>query len=337
MLVLLVLIALIVLVVVVLLFDEDAVLHHLECKVFPGKRTFMLRNVRISVWDGAPETAKPDTSIILMHGICGSVNSFHHAIPSLQAKYSIIYAIDLPGFGHSLPPEDKSTLDLVLLELSRRETFVTLCGHSFGAFLACRFAMENPCFIYQLVLVNPVGLFPILGEYGAYWGVLFKSGMLHVRLGSKLGLVIGALCLIRRFPAALYWFLLAKHTTYTGNKQLCQYIDIERFQVFWNAPLYNHLHHLSGTYIHLVHGEDDPIIPGHQGSLLRRLHPAITYEQIPQGTHDIPSKFTIPPIDALPVYHLTSAHLGYLKSSFCVPRTRKAIEQLEQTLLSENN
>ncbi len=44
-----------------------------------------------------------------------------------------------------------------------------IVGHSFGGYLSSAFACQYPLLCKSIILVNSVGIFPILGSHGHFW------------------------------------------------------------------------------------------------------------------------------------------------------------------------
>jgi pimeloyl-ACP methyl ester carboxylesterase len=98
---------------------------------------------------------------VLVHGIASSAATFERLIPLIEAGHRCI-SIDLLGFGESPVPEDATytieehvaALDRTIDSLRLREPF-TLVGHSLGALLAARYAVQHRREVASLVLVAP--------------------------------------------------------------------------------------------------------------------------------------------------------------------------------------
>jgi pimeloyl-ACP methyl ester carboxylesterase len=100
------------------------------------------------------------TPIVLLHTVRTQAEHFHRLIPLLQDSFTV-YALDLPGMGHSdivpgssydEPAMRAAVVDLLLgLDL----TDVTLVGESMGAVLALTAAADLPDRIRRVVAINP--------------------------------------------------------------------------------------------------------------------------------------------------------------------------------------
>jgi len=95
-------------------------------------------------------------SIILIHGAGGS----HLSWPPLMRRmpdYSI-YAIDLPGHGHSVDRQIDSIEDYYQLVRKWKEALsigpVILVGHSMGSAIAMKWALNEPDIITAMILIG---------------------------------------------------------------------------------------------------------------------------------------------------------------------------------------
>lgn len=98
--------------------------------------------------------------IVLLHGFLSSGQYFKHIRKDIE-KTNRVITIDLLGFGKSPKPrlhytydEHLSAINYTLASLGVKEPFILL-GHSMGALLALRYAIQNPGAIKKLLLFNP--------------------------------------------------------------------------------------------------------------------------------------------------------------------------------------
>jgi pimeloyl-ACP methyl ester carboxylesterase len=109
-------------------------------------------------------------TLILIHGLAGSIKHWQNVIAPLARRYHVI-ALDQIGFGHS----DKPLIDY------RAETFVdfldefmrvqrlpkaTLVGNSLGGWVAALTAIEHPERVERLVLVDAAGMAGLTDYFG---------------------------------------------------------------------------------------------------------------------------------------------------------------------------
>lgn len=98
--------------------------------------------------------------IVLLHGYLSSSHYFKHIVQQLQSTHKVI-SIDLLGFGKSPKPRGDYTyqdqinaLSATLQKLKITSPF-TLLGHSMGALIALRYAVDYGDSISRLLLFNP--------------------------------------------------------------------------------------------------------------------------------------------------------------------------------------
>lgn len=97
--------------------------------------------------------------LILLHTIRTQLDYFEKLVPALKGKYQV-YALDLPGHGHSsLPPIEytetylRKAVSEFIVKLDLKE--VTLVGESIGGVLALTVSTELPGRVKQVVSLNP--------------------------------------------------------------------------------------------------------------------------------------------------------------------------------------
>lgn len=131
-------------------------------------------------------------TVVLLHGFLANKNYWAKLIPWLANNHVI--ALDLLGFGNAPKPktgqytydEHITYIQSKLQELGIKAPF-TLAGHSTGAILAARFAIQNPNIVKQLILLNP----PLYRSASQAAQVLNDTGALYrTILNSKLRFII---------------------------------------------------------------------------------------------------------------------------------------------------
>jgi len=98
--------------------------------------------------------------LVLLHTVRTQAEHFRHLIPRLQDRYTV-YALDLPGMGHSeiVPgasyeePAMRAAVKRLLTRLDLRD--VTLVGESMGAVLALTTAADMPERVRSVMAINP--------------------------------------------------------------------------------------------------------------------------------------------------------------------------------------
>lgn len=97
--------------------------------------------------------------LVLLHTVRTQAEHFRHLVPLVADRYAV-YALDLPGMGHSeiVPgasydePAMRAGVERLLTELDLRD--VTLAGESMGAVLALTTAADLPERVRRVVAVN---------------------------------------------------------------------------------------------------------------------------------------------------------------------------------------
>jgi len=98
--------------------------------------------------------------LVLLHTVRTQAEHFRHLIPLVQQRYTV-YALDLPGMGHSeiVPgasyqePAMRAAVKSLITRLDLRD--VSLLGESMGAVLALTTAADLPERVRRVVAINP--------------------------------------------------------------------------------------------------------------------------------------------------------------------------------------
>ena len=125
----------------------------------PQFRTYRVNNRSIHY----AEIGKDQSgTVIFIHGTPGSWHAFAHYLADTDLSQRLrMVAIDRPGFGKSdagnlvLSLADQASLLLPLLEMYDSGCGVILVGHSLGAPVAVRLAMDFPRKVSSLILIAP--------------------------------------------------------------------------------------------------------------------------------------------------------------------------------------
>jgi pimeloyl-ACP methyl ester carboxylesterase len=121
-----------------------------------------VQGIRTRVLEAGP----PDGhAIVLVHGWGACVYSFEALIPALARAGHRVLTFDLPGHGLSDKPLTESRYTTDALAQFVAETMrvagiprATIVGHSMGAAIALRMAMQGMPSVERIVLLSPVGL-----------------------------------------------------------------------------------------------------------------------------------------------------------------------------------
>jgi pimeloyl-ACP methyl ester carboxylesterase len=98
--------------------------------------------------------------LVLLHTVRTQAEHFRHLIPRIQDRYTV-YALDLPGMGHSqiVPgasreePAMRAAVKRLMTRLDLRDA--TLVGESMGAVLALTTAADMPDRVRSVMAINP--------------------------------------------------------------------------------------------------------------------------------------------------------------------------------------
>ena len=106
-------------------------------------------------------------TILLLHGIAGSSQTWRSVIRPLSRKFRVV-APDLLGHGHSTKPRtDYSLGALAVLVRDLLDELgiarATIVGHSLGGGIAMQFIYQHPSYGQRLVLIGSGGLGPDVG------------------------------------------------------------------------------------------------------------------------------------------------------------------------------
>lgn len=209
----------------------------------------MFNDCEIKLLAGRNHQARP---IILLHGTAScSVKLFFPILKMLQDNSSVIYFVNYNT-------DDIHTLFTKLHQvIPPYHSNPILIGHSFGSFLALKMALTYESFFSKVIAISPVGLFPFLGKYGAWWGLFFKLG----------------------FPTNVINLFNKKKINHLVKK----YITITCTGVYWNDYLAHKLLAKNNLLdISFVFGTSDTITPKETGLMLC---PQKTYI-VPESGHN---------------------------------------------------
>lgn len=103
-------------------------------------------------------------AVLVLHGWGASIEAVHPILAGL-APVATVYAVDLPGFGHTeLPPEPWGVEQYQEFVAAFMDALAigspTVVGHSNGGRIAIRMAATEPSRVSRLVLVDSAGIRP---------------------------------------------------------------------------------------------------------------------------------------------------------------------------------
>ncbi|MGW6928583.1 alpha/beta fold hydrolase [Lentzea sp. NPDC054927] len=233
--------------------------------------------------------------LVLLHTVRTQAEHFRHLIPLVQQRYTV-YALDLPGMGHSqiVPgasydePAMRAAVTRLITQLDLHD--VTLLGESMGAVLALTAAADLPARVRRVVAVNAYD----------YAGGIARSSLLARLIVTGVTAPGVGLLLARLEPEPVMRAIL---TSGLGDPAALRqdYLDellaVGRHHgypavaraVYRNLPS---LVAARGRYpevtapIHLVYGEKDWSRPSDRQAN-RQLLPGAEFTQIPDAGHFI--------------------------------------------------
>jgi pimeloyl-ACP methyl ester carboxylesterase len=158
-----------------------------------------------------------------------------------------------------------------------------LVAHSLGGFLSIYVADRFP--IKKLVLLNPAGILPTLGEYGYYWAIFFKTGFPTKvfqlpMVSSEVLVCLGKLLFggggggggDSDSIKTDFWLSFFANPANEGHRILQRLITLKPFYSYWNTPA---IMTLMDVYrkvpTSVCFGVDDTICPSHIGAFLSTL------------------------------------------------------------------
>ena len=236
--------------------------------------------------DSSSDNKATDDVFVFIHGTASASIIFFDVMKHIPSNIKCV-AIDLPNFGvsgcidmdtHKSNEElchryaDIIGNTLIALDIMKNTILVS---HSLGGFLSIYVAERYP--VKKLVLLNPAGILPTLGEYGYYWGMFFKAGLpttlFHLPMISReLLIYIGRGLFSSNMVTTEFWLSFFTNNKNNGHEILQRLITLRPFYSYWNTPVINTLLDVyKKVPTHICFGEDDTIIPSHIGSFLHEL------------------------------------------------------------------
>nr|WP_275938748.1 alpha/beta fold hydrolase [Sorangium cellulosum] len=160
-------------------------------------RSFPEGEVHWEEWHPPPRSGESRRPVVLVHGLSDSCRTWNRLAPALAARRRV-YALDLPGHGHSDRPEAPYTVAWYasvvadwIRALGLRD--FDLIGHSFGGSIAMCVAIERPGRVHRLALVAAGGFgsevaLPL--RLAAVTGVLDLAAPLLMGVGTHAGMLV---------------------------------------------------------------------------------------------------------------------------------------------------
>jgi len=238
-------------------------------------------------------TGTPSRKIIIIHGANSGPVMFFNLVPTLIQTGVEVYCIATPGFGeadfhptlHSLTPDTiASVLDTYIHDIVVKycNRYVSVFGHSFGGYIAGRFAAKHPAMVDKLVLMNAAGIFPTLDALGMYWGLLFKTGFPNSytrHLGGVLNPILFSFANTTsdRYFTSLWEMAQMTCVSNFGHVIVSKFITYQFANAYWNTPMVADLlpYAPRPDRFVMIWGHDDNISPLHSAMMFSVLHKAV--------------------------------------------------------------
>lgn len=229
-----------------------------------------------------------DETLLLLHGMAGSSQTWRAVIPELSKRYRVI-APDLLGHGESAKPRSDYSLgafavflrDLLdELGISR----VTVVGQSLGGGVAMQFVYQHPDYCQRLVLISSGGLgqdvgwtLRLLSAPGAELIMPVIAPPPVVKVGNKLRSWLSAAS-IQSPRGAEMW---SAYSSLSDPQTRAAFLRTLRSVVDYRGQAVsalNRMHLTSELPLMIIWGDEDRIIPVEHGHALDELRPGCRLE-----------------------------------------------------------
>ncbi|KAK3249158.1 hypothetical protein CYMTET_41421 [Cymbomonas tetramitiformis] len=226
-----------------------------------------------------------EATLLILHGAYASTVALLPLVDVVRNTHRV-FALDLPGWGVSddLGLRDADAegctdavidavrwfVDAVIRHDGRTKAKpIAVYAHSLGAYYAVGLARRHPELVSDLVLACPVGLFPTLGDCGAYWAFLFVT-FAHHRLLRVLRWILFPFLDACKTGVETRFRVRLACSAFEGAHVLAKQIRFDPCNSLWKRP---NLEAFSAveTRVSLIFGERDSLVPEHQAECLLRL------------------------------------------------------------------
>jgi len=229
-----------------------------------------------------------DETLLLLHGMAGSSQTWREVIPQLSKRYRVI-APDLLGHGESAKPRSDYSLGAfavglrdLLDELGIAQ--VTVVGQSLGGGVAMQFVYQHPDYCQRLVLISSGGLgqdvgwtLRLLSAPGAELIMPVIAPPPVIKVGNKLRSWLSAVNIQSPRGAEMwsaYSSLSDPQTRQAFLRTLRSVVDYRGQAV----SALNRMHLTSELPLMIIWGDHDRIIPVEHGYALDELRPGCRVE-----------------------------------------------------------
>lgn len=260
--------------------------------------------------------------LLYVHGTSASACGFASTMIELtdgnsstaagERGFDEVHAIDLPGFGRSectdihlieslQTPEDIQEFYSDVLHsyihtemgTSDNTNAPVLMGHSFGGYLCAAHVSRWPHDVSALILVNPAGIFPLLGDTGNYWALFFKAQLpqslfravcrcfprTRRMLHGILDAFLQPSCSLSSRIFSHYYLELLCDPRVRAHAFVGRFIEVgwdggSR----WTRPAVGHVLEIERPLC-FIYGELDGLLPAHQGKAVQSMADLLVKEE----------------------------------------------------------
>jgi len=231
--------------------------------------------------------------VLFIHGLKGSTAEFTDELLDAVAKRHRTLAFDRPGYGHSEAPRGRCSLDgqarLLATALRRLQAApAVVVGHSFGAAVALRLALEHPDTV--AAVVSLAGHTLPFGGRGSLSSRLATAPVLGrpfaKTLVTPLGLALAPLALRRiaapQRPPRVYAreasTLALRPRQFEASAADAVWMDREIMAQYRRYPSLR-------PPLLVIHGRDDAVVSINEAYSLHRLVPNSRFIELPGAGH----------------------------------------------------
>lgn len=219
-------------------------------------------------------------TIYLIHGAnSGPICWLHIIQPLVEANYDV-HLLSLPCFGQTNVSQYNKLMKLPAKQLLKficdyiyaykikynENNNPIIVGHSFGGYISSAFACKYPEHCKTFIMINAVGIFPILGHQSNLWAFIFKFGFpnKHFRyFGQRWNTIFAYLFeMTGTTDYCLFWNILSLTCNENyGDLIISKFIYYNGCNSYWKHSNFINLVSEQIPPIGIIWGENDTIVP----------------------------------------------------------------------------
>lgn len=244
-------------------------------------------------WSSDEGVAGPDRKplALLLHGTGAASHSWRRLAPLLARRFDVL-APDLPGHGFTLTP-DTQDLSLPGVAAALRALMAhlglqpqLLLGHSAGAAIACRLALDDAFDVHSVVAINGA-LLPLRGAAGQLFLPMARLLSANPRVAPAFSRWVAG-------PRTTQHLLRStgSHIDAAGQRCYEQLVATPRhtagtlrLMASWDLRALQHDLHRLPVPLHLVVGEGDRTLSPAHAERVRQLLPRAQIHRLPRCGH----------------------------------------------------